>query len=275
MSGRTNKQIRDALLQQLHCSPQALSQRVKRLAKQLPMSTPHAVYVIAHQQGIRVDKHLGPEEVATVRQLVRDLAIANGDPAAARQRAGAKREVRPVVIRTANPPGEEYSFLTAADAANCKRMSDLYPHVYLFENSVRRFIRRVLEHKFGDQWESRIPTQVRNIASDRMKQHGHNAWHSTPSADLLAYVDIKSLTTIINVNSRQFAPLFQGIEDGYRWLTSKLNHIELHRNVIAHNNPLGKDNAAELALYCKQWQRQAKGIERILDASAKAGKAGR
>ena len=269
-NSRTNPEIRRALLKKLDCSPQALSQRVQRLARRLPMSTPLAVYVIAHQNGIRIDRTLEPETIAEVRQLVKDLVSADESSSSGRRAAQSGAKTAKVTVRIPGASEEEHAFLSRADALNCKRMSELYPHVYLFENSVRRFIRRVLEREFGTAWEDHIPSNLRRHAEGRRKQHGENAWHSVQSADTLAYVDIKNLTKIIDTNSRLFAPLFSGVRDGYRWLTTKLNHIELHRNVIAHNNPLSKDNAAELKRYCKQWQRQAKQIEAVLAEDTKA-----
>lgn len=269
-SSRTNPEIRKALLKKLGCSPQALSQRVKRLVKQLPVSTPLAVYVIAHDQGIRIDKHLGRETIAEVRQLVRDLRSTDASSSGGRRAAQSAAKTAKVVVRVAGAPEEEHAFLSKADAVSCKRMSELYPHVYLFENSVRRFIREVLEREFGTEWEDHIPSDVRSLAEGRRRQHGQNAWHSVQSADTLAYVDIAALTKIINMNSRHFGPLFNGVPNGYRWLTAKLDHIELHRNVIAHNNALSKDNAAELKQFCRQWQRQAERIEKILAEDAQA-----
>ncbi len=273
-SERTNSDLRAAVLKKLGSSPQALSQRAKRLKRSCPMSTAEAVYVIAHQEGIDISRYLPRETVAVVRELVGKLTPSAGAPGG---RAGAAGRAAKVVERklSISLPGSEvveHPFVADAVAAHCKRMADLYPYVYLFENSVRGLIREVMRKEFGeDWWEKAVPRRVRDKVAGRRKKHDSNAWHSATSADPLCYADIEDLTAIIDANSKQFAPLFKGIADGYRWLTSKLNHIELHRNVAAHSNPLDKENAEEMKRYYKQWQRQAKKIREELAARCEQG----
>ncbi len=264
----TNQELKKALLTKLKCTPQALSQRAKRLKGKLPMPTALAVYVIAHREGIGIDRYLDKETVSDVRRVLRELPSETPEgPRTATRKTRAPAERR-VSIKLPELQHLHYHFLTPPAADHCKRMGELYPYVYVFENSLRGFIREVLQKKVGQNWwEKAAPTLVRQKVQKRMDEHGKNAWHSSTSANPLSYADIGDLTKIINKNSALFAPLFEGIEDGYRWLTTKTNHIELHRNVIAHNNPLSRDNAEELKRYCKQWQLLARKIKETLDAS--------
>ena len=68
-----DKNLRKALLNQLNCSPQALSQRVKRIKKKNPMTTEEATYVIAHHEGILIDKYLDKNMVAIIRRIVQQI----------------------------------------------------------------------------------------------------------------------------------------------------------------------------------------------------------
>lgn len=69
----TNRKLRAALLEKRNFSPQRLSQLVKRRKDELPMSTEHATYTIAHESGIDISKFVAPDEVATVRDLIAQL----------------------------------------------------------------------------------------------------------------------------------------------------------------------------------------------------------
>jgi len=247
-----------------------LSQRVKRRKKILPMSTAVGVYVIAHELGIPLDKHLDGQSLAEVRQTVQQLKGRPDSSTGQSARGGGRQAQRDRRLTITFPDSEavEDPFVHAATARHCKGMAELYAYVYVFENSVRGFVAEVLRATFGDSWwERAVPREIQGKVTQRRQMHDANAWHSSPSADPLSYVDIEDLTKIIDRNSQHFAPLFKGVSDGYRWLTTKLGHIKLHRNVLMHNNPLGKENAAELKRYCKQWQRQAKGIRKQLTNS--------
>ncbi len=272
-SQRTNPKLRQALLSKLRVSPQRLSQRVNELKARLPMSTANAVYVIAHQEGIDISRYLDPETLAQARQLVRDLTTAAPRGPVTHGRGARERTSATRNVTITLPGAEELTdpFLPPAAADHCRRMAELYSYVYVFENSVRAFVREVLEKHCGaDWWENAVPRRVRDKVASRKEKHGDNPWHSSPSADRLSYADIDDLTAIIDKNSKHLAPLFKGVREGYRWLTSKLNHIELHRNVLAHNNPLSKDNADELKRYCRQWQRQAKKVKQQMIADCKS-----
>ena len=66
---RTNPQLRRALLEQLKITPQALHARAKKKIRILPMGTDEATYLIAHEEGLRIDKFLERDTVAHIRQL--------------------------------------------------------------------------------------------------------------------------------------------------------------------------------------------------------------
>jgi len=266
--------LRLALLRKLRFNRQRLSQRAQELKQRLPMSTTQAVYVIAHDEGVDISEYLDTDAVAEVRALVKDLKATAAAQVTRGGRAGGRSNPAPRTVAVKLPGSEAVTdpFLSGPAAGQSKRMAELYSYVYVFENSVRGFVREVLEKHYGDDWwEKGAPRGVREKVASRKAKHGENPWHSSPSADPLSYADIDDLTGIIDKNSKHFAPLFGGVRGGYRWLTDKLNHIELHRNVAAHNNPLSRDNADELKLYCKQWQRQAKTVKQQIIARCKSG----
>jgi len=152
-------------------------------------------------------------------------------------------------------------FLPAKTVEQCRKMAEVYPLVYLFENSLRAFIDEVMQRRYGGNWwASKAPKKAVEQAEERKRKHGANAWHSSPHARDINYVDIDRLTLIIRSNSNDFSPLFDGLPSGIDWLLAKISHIELHRNTIAHNNPLTADNIQEVTLYFRQWQGQLKQL---------------
>lgn len=64
---KTDPAVKAELLAKLGVSPQRLSQLAAKRKGELPMSTPDAVYTIAHENGIDVSKHLSAEETKEIR----------------------------------------------------------------------------------------------------------------------------------------------------------------------------------------------------------------
>lgn len=53
----------------LDITPQALSQRIQKKRGAVPMTTEEATYLIAHEEGIRIDKYVDPSTLDKIRQL--------------------------------------------------------------------------------------------------------------------------------------------------------------------------------------------------------------
>jgi hypothetical protein len=66
----TNRHIRRALLDKLGITRQALSLRVKKLQQYVPITTTDATYIIAHRNGMALDRFLAPELVDHVMALL-------------------------------------------------------------------------------------------------------------------------------------------------------------------------------------------------------------
>ena len=70
----TNRELRTALLNKLKITQQALSLRVKKIKSRNPMTTEEATYLIAHREGIILDKYLDKEAVANIRRIQQDIS---------------------------------------------------------------------------------------------------------------------------------------------------------------------------------------------------------
>ena len=166
----TNQKVKKALLAKLDVTPQRLSQMVKKRKGELPMTTEHAVYTFAHEHGVDIGKELDAAETAEVRSLVSQLRAMSSVPTSATNgsrttRATAKAP-KSVVVTIAGVNVEKLPGMTAAHAKGAKMMAEkVYPTVYVFENSVRDLIERVLKAQFGsDWWTQAVPAKVQTTA---------------------------------------------------------------------------------------------------------------
>lgn len=117
-----------------------------------------------------------------------------------------------------------------------RRMSDIYPDLYLFENFVRYVIMSVLEDKYTVNWWENRNVVSKNIA-DEVEKRKHfekeNRWVAKRGTHNIFYTTFGELARIINLNTKDFRKIFANME-----IEAELRKLEPFRNIIAHNNPL-------------------------------------
>jgi hypothetical protein len=146
-------------------------------------------------------------------------------------------------------------FLPQKIIDEAKEMSKVYPIVYLFENSVRNLIRIVLEKKYGpDWWNRKVSLKIQKEVEKRIQQENKNRWHGKRGVHKIFYTDIEDLGSIIITNWDDFKEIFPNQE----WIKVRIGEIELTRNIIAHNNPLSRQDIQRLKIYFQDWINQIK-----------------
>jgi hypothetical protein len=133
----------------------------------------------------------------------------------------------------------------------------VYPIMYLFENSVRELIQRVLRATYGAKWwDQCVPPDVQKVVRGRMRREEARHWHGKRGAHPIFYSDIEHLRQIIESEWSCFSGLFEG----KAWVTQRIGEINVSRRVIAHNNPLHQEDLKRLEIYYSDWRRQIEGV---------------
>lgn len=135
-------------------------------------------------------------------------------------------------------------------------MKDVYPWVYLFENSVRNLILNVMKkNSVSDWWDNNVPQPIKRKVEDRKKNEVNNQWHrGKRGTHNIYYTDLNDLYRIItNGNNWDY---FKDIFPKQSFIETIFDFIEQSRNIIAHNNPLPKDEREDLIKDIKRWFRQ-------------------
>lgn len=141
--------------------------------------------------------------------------------------------------------------------SEAKKMSEVYPYFYVFENSIRFFIIDVLGSKYTkDWWTIKVNPKIQAKAKDRQSREGRNRWHGTRGEHPIFYVDIDDLQKIITSNFQDFEEKLPAVDRPIEWLTNRIEEVELSRNIIAHHNPLSDDDIARVKMYFKDWIKQ-------------------
>jgi hypothetical protein len=251
-----NQELKKALLAKLGIQQQGLSKRAQAKKKQMPMSTEDATYLIAHEEGIRIDRFLTNEQVAHVRSLHtaggRTPAPA-GAPTRQRSRPTTlgPRELRfSSEFRISNP------LLNTTKLAEARAMARVYPLLYVLENSMRTLIQRVMMAKVGaNWWDTELPSgklkSVHQHAQSRMVSEKKNSWHQKRGAHPIDYVELDDLETIINGKQQHFVP---DIIPDLPWFQNFMKELAPSRHVVCHMNPLSDENVQDVKLKLQKWE---------------------
>ena len=216
------------------------------------MSTEDAVYLIAFEEGVKIDKYLGKDEVARVRTLHMQAA-----PVIAHH---ASRPVKKVIthreIRLSSDFKEKVPLLSAAKVQEAKEMAAVFPFLYVIENSMRELIKRVMYAKYGEKWwdtefTSGKPKGVHGKAASRVtNQDSKLFWHQRRGAHPIDYVDLGDLGIIVNGKADDFFP---AIIPQRELFDSMMRELEPSRNVVCHMNPLDKGNITDVKSWLRKW----------------------
>lgn len=261
----TNRKLKADLLKKLGITEQALNLRAQnRKRRELPMTTELAYYTFAYEEGLDLSKYLARDEIAEVRIVVRDLkdarvagAEANGG-SRARKATPTKRET---VVTIAGMDTDALPGMTARHVAEAKQMAErVYPMLYLFENSLRDLIERILKAEHGaDWWAEAAPPGPRRKASDRKADEKADPWHGRRGAREIDYVDLFDLWLIIKDNWRLFKGIFPS---GPAWVESLItNDMKVSRRPIAHMNPLAADDIENVKAAFRKWTKLLRAVE--------------
>lgn len=261
----TNRKLKADLLKKIGITEQALNLRAQnRKRRELPMTTEQAYYTFAYEEGLDLSRYLTHEQIAEVRNLVRDLKTATGASSSATN-GGVRRKAMPTkkqtVVTIAGMDVEGLPGMTARHATEAKQMAEkVYPMLYLFENSLRDLIERVLEAAYGaDWWAKGAPANVRKKAAERKAAEKNDPWHGRRGAREIDYVDLADLWLIIKEKWRLFKAIFPS---GPAWVESLItNDMNVSRRPIAHMNPISADDAENVKAAFRKWAKLLKAVE--------------
>jgi hypothetical protein len=234
----------------------AVRYRVAKARRDHPTITQEeALLLVAAEAGITVSDYTDDRaSLSLVRQLQRGEKTATPASAPAPKRVTAPRSIQ---VNISTGPLTD-PILPERVIKEARMMAEqVYPQMYLFENSVREVIQRVMRHAYGkDWWDKRVEEKRRKSLAGRMSREQGRHWHGKRGAHPIYYSDIGDLVKIIENDWNHFSDLFDSIE----WVTQRIKEINVSRRVIAHNNPLHPDDLKRVEVYYSDWRRQIEGV---------------
>lgn len=262
-----SKELRDDLLEKLQVGERRLNQLAAQRALELPASSEEAMHTIAYEQGLKLSKYLSADEIAAVRALVaqnRSIAPAVAPVAEKARVRGGKARPKQVVVTIAGISVEKLPGMTMTHAKEAQEMAaKVYPALYVFENSARDLITRVLKAGVGeDWWDKAVPQKVRDKAAGRKKDEAKDPWHGKRGAALIDYLDLTDLPAI--VNAPHAWPHLKPFFERSSWFQELVNELNVSRRVAAHMNPLEPDDVKNVEAAFRKWGKVLKAKEDLI-----------
>lgn len=263
------RQVHSALQQKLGVTARAVNMRKTKLQGLVAMPDDVALYVEAQREGVPVHKWVKDadvlaqvasfaERVAAKEAPAREKPTTGGSstPAARRGRRASGTTVALTIagVRIGTLPG-----LKPSHAREAKVMAEkVYPALYIFENSVRDMIERVLEAEFGsDWWTKAVPPKVRQKADEHKAGEESDPWHGRRGNRELDYLLLSQLWDIIKHQWPLFAPFFPD----QAWVQTIITRdMNVSRRVLAHMNPLSADDISNVENAFRKWARQLQAV---------------
>lgn len=267
--------LRRALTDKTKWSPQVLSQRVRKEKNRMPMETGVAHALIAHDQGIRIDRYLAGTDLKGVQDTM--AMVGNGaSPTQATSKSGKGRSggrakaplSRPIIFKALNITTTD-PFLPKAKIGEANEMGEVYPVLSLLENSIRHVMRTVMEAKFGATWwhtelASARCREVKDKVAQRKRREEQQSWHQRRAQHDIGYTDLADLLVIAQSKRNLLFPVVLGEET---WFQSLVNQTAPSRHVLAHMNPLSNASVIALGVRLQQWHTHLQNREAEIRAA--------
>jgi hypothetical protein len=252
-----NREVKLGLLAKLHITPQALSQRAKRIKNKFgPMTSDEAVYIIAHVEGINLAKYLPLDTLDRIRSLIpREI---KPQPISQQNQATRKKIANTSKVRISYPLVSN-SFIQQTVVIG----DEPFPQIVVLENSIRNLIENTLTVIRSDWWIALVPENIQKKVQkiiDKEKEYPYREKRGNRS---ILYCNFADLKEIIIANYIDFRSVIVDIE----WFKVKMDEVYMARNNLAHSILLTEDDISRIALFYRDWARLLETANIIQDFS--------
>ena len=256
------KELKNALIEKLGISPQAIYQQAEKIKRLVPMTTKQAICIIAQRNDIKIDKYLDEEEI----QITRDLLQHFTQPIQTNTKRLEERTEGKALRQNVITIGKQFKIIDPLLPRNklneANEMSDIFPCLYVLENSIRGFIDRIMTDKYGTNWwDSQAPSELQKDVTKRMSEDKRDSWHQRRGARPIDYIDLKDLPRLMNKLEKIIVP---NIIPDLDWFRQLVKQVYKSRCVVCHMNPLDKDNADAVLMWFNQWEKQISAKKELI-----------
>lgn len=136
---------------------------------------------------------------------------------------------------------------------NANNMSSVYQAIFCIENTLRSFIVERMSERHGlSWWDESVPSNIKKAVEKLKKEELKNKFFSSRSDSEIGYTMLGNLGQII-INSWDD---FSDIIPSQAWLTSRMDDLEMARNIVMHTGVLPQIEIDRIASIVRDLLRQ-------------------
>ncbi len=118
---------------------------------------------------------------------------------------------------------------------NAIDMSSVYQSIFCIENTLRNFIVERMSERHGlDWWAQSVPKKIKDDVERLKTREEKNKFFSSRSDSEIGYTMMGNLGQIIINNWNDFSDIIPS----QAWLTSRMDDLEMARNIVMHTGVL-------------------------------------
>lgn len=118
---------------------------------------------------------------------------------------------------------------------NAIDMSSVYQEIYCIENMIRNFIVERMSERYGlNWWDEKVSSKIKKSVEALKKKEEKNKFFSGRSNSEIGYTMMGNLGSIITDNWEDFSDIIPN----QAWLTSRMDDLEMARNIVMHTGVL-------------------------------------
>lgn len=118
---------------------------------------------------------------------------------------------------------------------NAIDMSSVYQEIYCIENMIRNFIVERMSERYGlNWWDEKVSSKIKKSVEALKKKEEKNKFFSSRSNSEIGYTMMGNLGSIITDNWEDFSDIIPN----QAWLTSRMDDLEMARNIVMHTGVL-------------------------------------
>lgn len=132
-------------------------------------------------------------------------------------------------------------------------MSSVYQEIFCIENTLRNFIVERMSEHHGLNWcEGKVPNNIKKAVEKLKKDENKNKFFSSRSDSEIGYTMLGNLGQIIINNWDDFSDIIPS----QSWLTSRMDDLEMARNIVMHTGVLPQIEIDRIASIVRDILRQ-------------------
>lgn len=266
------RELREQILSKLKKRRAWFYLQINRVREELAytFSEEIAAYVLASENGIDPLPYIKGDEMADYRQaiqmkLTRLKPLDQSSSHAHETKTETKDNTttpKKIVVQIQDMDEFDVPNLTRSVINDAREMTKVYPVIYLFENSVREFIKEVLDKRSPDWWDN-VNKGIKKKVEDRKITETQNAYHGKSRIHSIQYVDFDDLRNIIQSNAKIFNDYMP--DNNVEYIQQKLREVKDSRITLMHCNPLTERDVTRVKVYFTDWQSQLKASREKLN----------